>query len=261
MDITKLKARLASLQNPRGKKEDQSQDFWKPGVDKYKVRIVPSKYDKSNPFKELFFHYEIGGKTMISPVNFNEKDPIVEFAQDLRKKGNWQDAKKIEPKMRIFAPVIVRGEEEKGVRLWGFGKQIYMELLRLSEDEEVGDYTDPVSGRDLVVEVEDKAKTGLNFNTTKVRLSINATPLSKDAKQVDAWLNNQPDPVGVFKRYTYEEIDLEFQRYLTGQSDAPEEKIVDDAEPVAQQQPQQKFSLNTSKKASDESFDDLFKLD
>ena len=197
---------------------------------------------------------------MISPVNFGEKDPIVEFAQELRKKGNWQDAKKIEPKMRIFAPVVVRGEEEKGVRLWGFGKQIYMELLRLSEDEEVGDYTDAISGRDLVVEIEDKAKTGLSFNTTKVRLSINASPLSKDAKQVETWLNTQPDPVGVFKRYTYEEIDLEFQRYLTGQSDAPSEKIVDDAEPVASQ-PQQKFSLNTGKKATDASFEELFNLD
>lgn len=40
------------------------------------------------------------------------------------------------------APIVVRGEEEKGVRLWEFGKEIYMQLLGIAEDEDYGDYTD-----------------------------------------------------------------------------------------------------------------------
>ncbi len=116
---------------------------------KHSVRIVPSKFDKQNPFKEVLMHYGINNRTMMSLANFNEKDPIVEFAQGLRKSGdkeNWSLAKKLEPKMRIFAPVIVRGEEDKGVRLWEFGKQVYMDLLSIAEDEDVGDYTDPITG-------------------------------------------------------------------------------------------------------------------
>ena len=88
---------------------------------KHSIRIVPSVFNKSNPFKEVYMHYGINNRTMMSLTNFNEKDPIVEFAQGLRKsseKDNWQLAKKLEPKMRVFAPVIVRGEEDKGVRLW-----------------------------------------------------------------------------------------------------------------------------------------------
>ncbi len=43
--------------------------------------------------------------------------------------------------MRVFAPVIVRGEEDKGVRMWEFGKEIYMQLLGIADDEDYGDPT------------------------------------------------------------------------------------------------------------------------
>ena len=62
---------------------------------------------------------------MISPTSFGEKDPIAEFARQLRQsndKENWRLAKQLDPKMRVFVPVIIRGEEDKGVRLWQFGK-------------------------------------------------------------------------------------------------------------------------------------------
>ena len=95
--------------------------FWRPSVGKQVVRVVPSKYNKKNPFTEMYFHYGIGKNTMVSPVNWDEKDPIVEFAKQLRTtsdKENWRLAKKLDPKMRIFVPVIVRGEEAEGVKLW-----------------------------------------------------------------------------------------------------------------------------------------------
>ena len=44
-------------------------------------------------------------------------------------------AKKLDPKMRIFSPVVVRGEDDKGVRLFEFSKTIYLEFLSISDDE------------------------------------------------------------------------------------------------------------------------------
>ena len=35
----------------------------------------------------------------------------------------------MEPKLRTFVPVVVRGEEGEGVRFWGFGKTVYQEIL------------------------------------------------------------------------------------------------------------------------------------
>ena len=50
-------------------------------------------------------------------------------------KDNWSLAGKLTPKTRIFAPVVVRGQEDQGVRLWGFGITIYKALLALAEGD------------------------------------------------------------------------------------------------------------------------------
>jgi hypothetical protein len=57
---------------------------------------------------------------------------------------NWKLAKKLEPKVRYFAPVIVRGMEDEGVKIWQFGKELYSSFLQMAMDEEVGDFTDVV---------------------------------------------------------------------------------------------------------------------
>lgn len=268
MDISVLKSRLSALQNPRGgQKKDLSQTIWRPTVGKHSVRIVPSVLNKSNPFKEVYMHYGINNRTMISLTNFNEKDPIVEFAQGLRKsseKDNWQLAKKLEPKMRVFAPVIVRGEEDKGVRLWEFGKQVYMDLLSIAEDEDVGDYTDPITGRDITVETAGKETTGLMYNTSTVRVRTKSTPLSEDGDKVKLWLENQPDPLSQFKRYSYEEMKESLLKHLN-----PEEEIKEQADEVTPKSdlPWEKpaeskggYTLNTTKAAVDSSIDDLFDI-
>lgn len=256
MDISLLKQRLASLQNPKGQKKELSQDLWRPTVGKHQVRIVPSKYDKSNPFKELFIHYGINGKMMLSPKCYGEADPILEFATKLRSTNDWQSAKKLEPKLRVFAPVIVRGEEEKGVRLWEFGKQTYMDLLKYFEDEDIGNYVDEVEGRDVIVETQDKATTGLMYNTSTVRISVKVTPLSKDATQVQKWLNNQPDPLSIFKKWSYDEMKDALAAHLN-----PEESIKENADNVEVKEEPKTFSLNVTKKAVDDNFDDLFNLE
>lgn len=258
MDLTKLKSRLASLQNPKGQKKELSQDLWRPSVGKHQVRIVPSVYSKDNPFKELYMHYGINNKMMLSPTSYGDKDPIVEFAQQLRKTSDWQSAKKLEPRLRVFVPVVVRGEEDRGVRLWEFGKQTYMELLKFFEDEDIGDFTDPVQGRDIIVETHDKATTGLMYNTSTVRISVKISELSKDPNKVKLWLETQPDPMGLFKRWTYEEMKAALEAHLN-----PEEELkqsVDHVEETTEEPAPKQFSLNTSKKAVDDEFDDLFKI-
>jgi hypothetical protein len=269
MDINVLKSRLSALQNPRGgQKRDLSQTIWRPGVGKHSVRIVPSVFNKQNPFKEVLMHYGINNKSMISLSNFNEKDPIVEFAQGLRKSGdkeNWSLAKKLEPKMRIFAPVIVRGEEDKGVRLWEFGKQVYMDLLSIAEDEDVGDYTDPITGRDITVETAGKETTGLMYNTSTVRVRTKSTPLSEDADKVKLWLETQPDPLSQFKKYSYDEMKEALLKHLN-----PEEELKEQADSVETKTtgdlPWEKpapagYTLSTTKPSIDSAIDDLFNLD
>jgi hypothetical protein len=209
MDLSVISSKLEQLTTPKGggagQKTDRSQFFWKAQLGKQQIRVVPSVLNKDNPFQEVYFHYGIGNRTMISPINFGEKDPIVEFAKELRKTSepeNWRLAKKLEPKMRVFAPVIVRGEEEKGARYWEFGKQIYQELLSLANDEDIGDFTDTSNGFDMTVEVVQ----GNPYPQTSVRVKPKQTPLSDDNDAVEKWTTEQPELFKYFKKYSYDEM-------------------------------------------------------
>ena len=219
MDLNEIKNRLERLNNPGGgKKSDFKHNFWRPqeGV-KSQIRIVPYKHNKSFPFSELYFYFGIGKPRMIALTNFEESDPIMEFALQLRKTGEKENvdlAKKLFPKLRIFAPVVVRGEEDKGVRYWEFGKMVYQELLGVMSDEDYGDITDIINGRDINVEVIPAKETGKMFNTTTVRVKPNTSALVDDKKTVESLLDNQKDLISLFKKYTFDEMKDELQGWL-----------------------------------------------
>ena len=221
MDLNEIKNRLAKLNNKGGGSSSTSDfkaNFWKPPVgEKSQIRIVPYKHNKDFPFSELYFYFGIGKPRMIALSNFDESDPILEFASQLRKSGNNENkelAKKLFPKMRTFAPVIVRGEEDKGVRFYEFGKMVYQELLGVMADEDYGDITDIQNGRDITVEVIPAAETGKMFNTTTIRVKPNQTPLVEDATQAESFLENQKEVVSLFKKYTFDEMKDTLQGYL-----------------------------------------------
>jgi len=224
MDLSAIRKKLDALQqqNQRPSGEGRKMIFWRPSVGKQVIRIVPSKFNKTNPFSELFFHYGIGDRPIISPTNWGDKDPIVEFAKQLRTTGdkdNYRLARKLDPKMRVFVPVIVRGEEEEGVKLWGFGKELYMELLSMAEDDDIGDYTDIMTGRDLTLTTVGPEVTGTNFNKTTVRARTAQTPLAENQTLLEKLLNDQPEPVNAFDRMSFEDMKAVLQKWL-----APEEE-------------------------------------
>jgi hypothetical protein len=234
MDINSIKAKLSALQTQQSRPSGEARKnvFWKPAVGKQTIRIVPSAYNKSNPFSELYFHYGIDKNPIISPTNWNEKDPIVEFAKQLRTskdKESWRLARKLDPKMRVFVPVIVRGEEADGVKLWGFGKEIYMELLSMVEDEDIGDYTDIISGRDLNLTTVGADTTGTGFNKTTVRARTKESTLTDDDTLLQTILKDQPEPLKMFSRMSFEDMKSVLQKWL-----APdEEEGVISSEPAA----------------------------
>jgi hypothetical protein len=183
------------------------------------------------------------------------------FAGKLREgeynKENYILAKKLDAKNRVFVPVVVRGEEDKGVRLWQFGKTVYEELLALAVDEEIGDYTDIVNGRDLTVETVGPESTGTPYNKSSVRVRLKTSPLSEDASLVEKWCNEQPNPKdGLFKRYSFDEMKSALEKWLSPEDDS-EEPL---PEPVVESKPTSNFSLDTSKvkQSKVDEFDSLF---
>jgi len=271
MDLNAIRAKLDTLNNngQQREKTDYSTIFWKPEVGKQTIRIVPSAYDPAFPFKELKFHYGVGKYPMVALSNFGKQDPIEEFVKELRKtndKDNWSLSGKLNPKTRIFAPVVVRGEEDKGVRLWGFGVTIYKALLALAEDEDIGDFTDVINGWDMVVEMTQ----GNPYPETTVRIKPKQTPLSDNNDQVDLWLKEQPNPIEVHREYDYDFIKKQLQNYLnpgSAEDDStgtPLDTVgsnIDKTLPESLGQQKSDFTLETATAGNQDTvskFDDLF---
>jgi len=230
MDLKSIKNKLNALQTQGQKKEkvDYSKYLWKPKQEgKFQIRIVPSKLDKNNPFREVFVHYGFSKFPIYALTNWGEKDPIVEFAAQLRKtndKENWKLAKKLEPKMRVFAPVIVRGEEDKGVRLWEFGKEIYMQLLGIADDEDYGDYTDINEGRDFTLEAVTGDIGGRQGLKTSIRIKPKTSPLGTDKEDIKTWLSEQPNILDLQRKMEFDKLKETLQNWLNPE-DATEEVV------------------------------------
>jgi hypothetical protein len=248
MDLKSIKNKLNALQTQGQKKEkvDYSKYLWKPKQEgKYQIRIVPSKLDKNNPFREVFVHYGFSKFPIYALTNWGEKDPIVEFAKQLKQtndKENWKLAKKLEPKMRVFAPVIVRGEEDKGVRMWEFGKEIYMQLLGIADDEDYGDYTDISEGRDFTLEAVMGDIGGRQGLKTSIRIKPKTSPLGTDKSDVESWLENQPDILELQRKTEFAKLKEILQNWLNPE-DASDDVDTDDEEETEEVTPKAKGDL------------------
>ena len=240
MNLDAIKKKLESMQNTTntgGNNYPKSRRF-KPSVGKQTIRVVPFKYNKDYPFTEMKFYYGIGNRKVIaSPLNWGEKDPIAEFAKQLRgtnDKENWRLAKKLDPKTRIFAPVIVRGEESEGVQMWEFGKKVYESFLNLAADDEVGDFTDIVN-------------------------SMKQTQLSSDKNLIETWLDDQQNPKETYKPLPFDDIKAALQEWLAPEEDEEGEIISEPAVGFDDEKTESNYSLSTKEKKSKvDKFDEMF---
>jgi hypothetical protein len=268
MDLNAIQAKLDALTSNGQEREkiDYSTIFWKPVLGEQTVRLVPSTYDPAMPFTEMKFHYGVGKYPMVALSNFGKQDPIEEFVAELKKtsdKDNWSLAGKLTPKTRIFAPVVVRGEEDKGVRLWGFGITIYKALLAVISDEDYGDITDPVNGTDLTVTMA----AGNPYPETAIRPKRKSSGLTEDSVLLDKWLKEQPNPKEVHNEYDYAFIKKQLQGYLDPSSLAEASPVttvnsnIDTSLPKSLGQEKSDFTLEIAtegKQNTVSKFDDLF---
>jgi len=243
MDISLALKRFSSLQNNTKK----SDSIFKPANGKSQVRIVPYKFNKDIPFIELYFHYNINNKTYLSPMSFGRPDPIVEFAEKLKRTGDtddWKAGKKMEPKLRTFVPVIVRGKESEGVKFWGFGKTVYQDILGYIADPDYGDITDPNTGRDIVLEVMSAEESNASYPTTTIRVKPATSKLADSPETIQQLLDGQKEITELYQELSYAELKSVLENWLNPSAAVGSDDIIEELEapkpktqPVAQKQP------------------------
>jgi|TARA_R110002074_G_scaffold395009_1_gene582874 hypothetical protein len=221
LDLDAIRKKLNQLSGQNNKRNTT----WRPQEGEESiVRLMSFPDNDGQPFKERWFYYNIGNNPgLLAPYQFGQPDPIQELINKLRddsSKESYELAKKLYPKMRCYAPVVVRGEEDKGVRVWSFGKTVYQTLLNIMLDEDYGDITDPLEGRD--VKVTCTKPPGRMWATTDVRPRGKQNALSEDAKLSKDWLSSVPSLDDMYTCKTYDELEKIVNDWLNGDSDEQE---------------------------------------
>ena len=218
IDLDKMRNKYAKLNNKGASSDDR---FWKPQEGTQTIRIVcPLDGD---PFRDYLYHYRLGADnnvTFISPRTFGKTDPIAEFGNQLWNEGTEESkemARKFFPKMRVFAPVVVRGEEEKGIRIWGFSKTTYERLLSIVLDPEYGDVTDIHSGTDIRLDYG--KKSGQMYASTELRPNRRTSALAKSDADIDNIMSTMPNFSEIFKETTTDEANELLGQTLSGATD------------------------------------------
>jgi len=214
LDLAKMKTKLQESESG-GKKGDNA--FWRPTEGDQEIRIVPT--DDGDPFKVYHFHYNLGegarGGVLCPKRQFGEACPICEFASKLWQEGTDESkkmAKNLFVRQRFFSPVLVRGEEESGVRIYGYGKTIYEALLGYVLNPDYGDITDVDSGVDFTLTYTlPKAKGA--FPQTNLVPKRKSSVLAKKS-EVSAILESVPEIDSLFAKRTSSDVQAILESFL-----------------------------------------------
>ncbi len=203
IDIDKMKQKLNTLQG----KDASKNVFWRPNDGESNLRIVPTS--DGDPFKERWFHY-----------NFGDTCPVCDFGNKLWNEGTEESkkmAKDMFAKQRFFSPVLIRGEEAEGVKVWGYGKTAYQKLLNIVLDPDYGDITDPDDGNDLKIMYG--KSPGASFPTTDIRPRPRKSVLCDEntggEERCAELLETVPDFETLFERKSTEETGQLLDSFLS----------------------------------------------
>lgn len=248
---------------------------WKPAVNEdgssceSRIRVLPYKHDgDGNPFRELYFYYEIGSqvgeRSLVAPYQtYGEPDPVLDFLNDLRASSNDQDTYKLwktyQPKLRIYAPILVRWQadssnsmEDQGVQWWGFSPTVFKQFLKviLSEDYEDVDITDPINGIDFTLTTE--KIPGKKFYETSIVPARKESPIfgtktKPDTSAIDELLESVEDIRSIFPPKSSDELtEILDQLQAKALAESSESDPSSEGEERSSSQDSEEVSENTS---------------
>jgi hypothetical protein len=214
IDVAAMRAKLEASKN--GNKRKNNDTKWRPSQGDQTIRILPTA--DGDPFKEFFFHYNVGKNPGILCPKKNshiegDSCPICDFASELWRQGLDQDsaelkteAKKLFVRKRYYSPIIVRNKESEGVKIWSYGKQAYETLLGYVLDPDYGDITDPEVGTDIVLNYDIPGTPG-SFPKTTLKPRRRPSVLCDDAiADCEELIDSVPDIGGLFEQKSTDEI-------------------------------------------------------
>ena len=261
MDLDLIKQRRRELLD----KINRNVNIWKPMKGANKIRVLPYKKDKDNPFIELYWHWNLGRTSVLClEKNFGEKCPVCQLATKLWNSDVKEDkdsAKKIFARLRFYVPMVQRGQEEDGPKYWAFGQNVYDDLTGATEDPDCGDFTDIEIGRDVIVTYRTPEETGTTFGKISAKVAMSQSVLTQDKEILKKLINDQVEIEEIYPRKTKDEIVEILEEWLnpSKQEEKEEAEKLDSTTPKKDKSTA-KDKITPSLSLKDE-FDKLFEED
>ena len=225
LNLDKMREKLEASKN--GGKKQENSTKWRPKEGDQTIRLMPT--EDGDPFKEYHFHYNVGRNPGIycPKKNDGENCPICEFASQLWRDGVQnnndtakREAKKLFVRKRYYSPVLVRGHESSGVKVWSYGKTAYETLLGYVLDPDYGDITHPETGTDIVLTYTVPNTPG-SFPKTQLKPRRRPSVLCDDAvANCDDLVNSVPEIDTLFQRHTTVEVQALLDDYLSSDANS-----------------------------------------
>ncbi len=265
IDLEKIRKRIEQLNSNRSAGDNSSSILWRPKPGKYVIRTLPwAKMPDGEVYPERWFYYDIGPRGgLVAPDQFGQADPVKELRIKCFEDGRPEMrelGKKLFPRMKAYIPIVIRGHEAEGVKLWAVSKTVHSEMLNYYLDSSLNEAPlgigDTEAGFDIDVEIT--ATPGLmpGQTFTKAKTGIprarKASKLSDDKEQAAKWLASIPNIDEMYPCPSYEEVKGHVDAWFASTRQAP----VADAAPKAADS-EKKPAAAKNMKPIDEVFDDL----
>jgi len=238
-NLDAIKAKINQLSGANkggGAKGDRAKvNWWKPQLGQHNIRFLPFTDKNGQPFQEVSYYDSklLSERRFVVPTQFDMEDPIFQMLTELRKdrsKEAWKIWKNLQPRERYYAPILVRGEEDKGAQIWELNSKLLKEIYSVLAHP---DYKDenlmhPENGYDFTVTVSPTDKT-FNGNPVKeIKLQPRRKPsvLSENEQEKEKILKGIPNLEAYFKAQVKspEEMKTMLENFLAGNSEVESEE-------------------------------------
>ena len=184
-DISKIKSRVNKMTKTSGRKGSDDDDvklsYWKPEIGDNVIRFLPYSFADGQPFQELAFYNSqaLNDRRLVAPFQFGLADPIHDLMIELRKEHQadkvWNQMKELQVKESFYAPIIVRGKEDEGVKIWEMSQRVVQSIYEVLMADDWADEQlfDVHEGFDFTITARDSGRTYKGYPIKEI------TPLPK----------------------------------------------------------------------------------
>lgn len=236
VDLAKMREKLNKRKKEVEDRKKMGQTF-KLTEGENRIRILPP-WDETNEWEfEAFYHFNLGNKPLLClKKQLNEACPICEYTQGLFDTKDSDDkdmAKQIMSKKRYFCGVLNLMETNPTPKMMSYGVELHDFLLASFDPVDGhGDFTDPVKGKNIKIDVVG-SKLTRKMTTT---MNPNASPIAN-------WTEIKPQVINVYQKLMADKLNAEqltqvLESVLTvGASDDTPSDEVTEVLPVATVKP------------------------